>query len=43
LGKWELGKFLRKFGGDLAKSRQAVEDEVMEKLAFLSQKRVSFY
>lgn len=36
--KYELGKFLRKFGGDLAKNRQAVEDVVIEKLVFLSQK-----
>ena len=31
--KYELGKFLRRFGGDLAKNRRAVEDELDKSLS----------
>lgn len=35
--KYEIGKFLRKFGGDQAKEKRAVEDDVIVQLASLSQ------
>lgn len=35
--KYELGKFLRKFGADLAKEKRATEDDIIVQLAALSQ------
>lgn len=34
--KYELGKFLRKFGSDIAKQKRLIEDEVLSQLSALS-------